>query len=152
MPSHGSPHSNQYVGTDLLDCCSFPTPRPALLAVQPVIPSRLGDVIPALLYVLAATRRAPRSVCEAVDDYPARVARDPRQESIVELLKQEYVLFVVDLHRPLVFTIPGFYSSPQIHTLVVCLGAQAQLLTHKVQLVGYELELLTHGAVQVNAL
>ena len=81
-----------------------------------------------------------------------RMIGNPWLQTKVELLKQEYILFVVDLHSPLVFTIPSFYSRPQIHTLVVCLGAQAQLLTHEVQLVGYELELLAHGAVQVNAL
>ena len=117
-----------------------------------MIPCYLGDVVAPTLHMRTPTRRAPRNVCKAVVHYSGRMIGNPRLQSQIELLKQEYVLFVVGLHGPLIFLVTCLYSRPQIHTLVVCLGTETQLLTHKIQLVGYELELLTHGTVQINAL
>jgi len=80
------------------------------------------------------------------------VIGNPRQESIVQLLQQKYILLVVCSHDLSRSFISCLYCRPQVHALVVYLGTQSQLLAHEVQLVRRKPELPLDRAVQVDTL
>lgn len=77
---------------------------------------------------------------------------NPRQEAVVELLKDDYILLVVSLHHTPRFLVVLHALDPQLVALVSELGAETEELTHVVELVGREFELLANDSQQVDLL
>jgi hypothetical protein len=92
------------------------------LALVTLVPTSLGGAVATLLEAVSSTGGAARSVCTAIQEGDGRVVLDPREESLVELLKQGDIHPIVLLHHPLCLGASLLHLVPQAHPFVVYLS------------------------------
>jgi hypothetical protein len=120
------------------------------LALVTLVATSLGGAVASVLNVSTTAGGAARGVCTTIQEGDGRVVLDPRQEPLVELLKQDYIHPIVLLHDALCLGASLLYLVPQVHALVVYLSPQPKLLTNEVELVASPPELTLDCLVEID--